>query len=63
MKHLLVYFFKFYFTIFFLDLADNFLWFPHMWHHNHAHQFYEKDLENFMTQNKLFSEVYFFILY
>uniref|UniRef100_A0A914EN07 Heparan sulphate-N-deacetylase domain-containing protein n=1 Tax=Acrobeloides nanus TaxID=290746 RepID=A0A914EN07_9BILA len=36
--------------------ADRFLWFPHMWRHNHAHEFSISYLLALMSQNKLFAE-------
>ena len=41
----------------FAEIAENFVWFPHMWKHNHAHEFNLTYLEAIMTQNKLFAQV------
>ncbi|CAD6191323.1 unnamed protein product [Caenorhabditis auriculariae] len=39
-----------------VEMASNFLWFPHMWRHNHAHEHNFTYLEAIMSQNKLFAE-------
>lgn len=39
-----------------VESASNFLWFPHMWRHNHAHDHNRTYLEAIMTQNKMFAE-------
>uniref|UniRef100_A0AC35FTS7 [heparan sulfate]-glucosamine N-sulfotransferase n=1 Tax=Panagrolaimus sp. PS1159 TaxID=55785 RepID=A0AC35FTS7_9BILA len=36
--------------------SHNFLWFPHMWHHNHPQEYELTYLAALMTQNKLFAE-------
>lgn len=41
----------------FLANAENFLWFPHMWRHNHPHEYSSEYLLALMTQNKLFARV------
>lgn len=33
-----------------------------MWRHNHVHEFKEEYLQGFMTQNKLFSDVFFLLI-
>lgn len=38
-----------------IEIGKNFLWFPHMWRHNHAHEHNLTYLEAIMTQNKLFA--------
>lgn len=42
----------------FLAVAKEFFWFPHMWRHNHAHEYNEEYLLAIMTQNKLFANVF-----
>uniref|UniRef100_A0A0K0F9S9 [heparan sulfate]-glucosamine N-sulfotransferase n=1 Tax=Strongyloides venezuelensis TaxID=75913 RepID=A0A0K0F9S9_STRVS len=39
-----------------IEKKDNFLWFPHMWRHNHAQDHDEPYLKAVMTQNRLFAE-------
>ncbi|CAI5448496.1 unnamed protein product [Caenorhabditis angaria] len=39
-----------------IEKASNFVWFPHMWRHNHAHEHNYTYLEAFMVQNKMFAE-------
>lgn len=39
-----------------IELASNFVWFPHMWRHNHAHECNLTYLEAVMAQNKLFAQ-------
>ncbi|KAI1715510.1 heparan sulfate-N-deacetylase domain-containing protein [Ditylenchus destructor] len=36
--------------------ANEFYWFPHMWRHNHAHEYAEDYLLALMTQNRIFAE-------
>ncbi|KAI6214415.1 [Heparan sulfate]-glucosamine N-sulfotransferase [Aphelenchoides besseyi] len=38
-----------------IENAKEFLWFPHMWRHNHAQEYDETNLTIFMTQNKEFA--------
>lgn len=42
---------------FLLELAQNFIWFPHMWRHNHAHEHNLTYMEATMTQNYMFAQV------
>lgn len=39
-----------------MENKDNFLWFPHMWKHNHAQDHDESYLKAVMAQNRLFAE-------
>ncbi|KAJ1368506.1 hypothetical protein KIN20_029649, partial [Parelaphostrongylus tenuis] len=39
-----------------IELAQHFVWFPHMWRHNHAHEHNQTYLEATMTQNSMFAE-------
>ena len=39
------------------EKASHFVWFPHMWRHNHAHEHNGTYLEATMTQNKMFAQV------
>ncbi|CAI2350539.1 unnamed protein product [Caenorhabditis sp. 36 PRJEB53466] len=39
-----------------VENARKFVWFPHMWRHNHAHEHNFTYLEAIMTQNKLFAQ-------
>ncbi|KAM3726828.1 Bifunctional heparan sulfate N-deacetylase/N-sulfotransferase [Dirofilaria immitis] len=39
-----------------IENGKNFVWFPHMWKHNHAHEHNQTYLEAIMTQNKLFAQ-------
>ncbi|VDM98539.1 unnamed protein product [Thelazia callipaeda] len=39
-----------------IENGENFLWFPHMWKHNHAHEHNQTYLEAIMIQNKLFAQ-------
>lgn len=39
-----------------IENGKHFIWFPHMWRHNHAHEHNQTYLEAIMTQNKLFAE-------
>uniref|UniRef100_A0A914XDU9 Heparan sulphate-N-deacetylase domain-containing protein n=1 Tax=Plectus sambesii TaxID=2011161 RepID=A0A914XDU9_9BILA len=38
-----------------VEQASQFVWFPHMWRHNHAHRHNLTYLEAIMTQNRLFA--------
>ncbi|KAI6217033.1 [Heparan sulfate]-glucosamine N-sulfotransferase [Aphelenchoides fujianensis] len=38
-----------------IERAKEFLWFPHMWRHNHAQEYDETNLTLFMNQNKEFA--------
>lgn len=42
---------------FLVENAEKFVWFPHMWRHNHAHEHNFTYLEAIMAQNKLFAQV------
>ncbi|XGW27012.1 hypothetical protein V3C99_007526 [Haemonchus contortus] len=39
-----------------VELAQNFIWFPHMWRHNHAHEHNLTYMEATMTQNLMFAQ-------
>uniref|UniRef100_A0A0N4ZH98 [heparan sulfate]-glucosamine N-sulfotransferase n=1 Tax=Parastrongyloides trichosuri TaxID=131310 RepID=A0A0N4ZH98_PARTI len=39
-----------------IEVKDKFLWFPHMWKHNHAQDHDVSYLKAVMTQNRLFAE-------
>ncbi|WKY06584.1 hypothetical protein Q1695_006623 [Nippostrongylus brasiliensis] len=39
-----------------VELAEKFIWFPHMWRHNHAHEHNMTYMEATMIQNFLFSQ-------
>ncbi|VDP14357.1 unnamed protein product [Heligmosomoides polygyrus] len=39
-----------------VELAQNFIWFPHMWRHNHAHEHNLTYMEATMTQNYMFAQ-------
>uniref|UniRef100_A0A0K0D1D7 [heparan sulfate]-glucosamine N-sulfotransferase n=1 Tax=Angiostrongylus cantonensis TaxID=6313 RepID=A0A0K0D1D7_ANGCA len=39
-----------------VELAQHFIWFPHMWRHNHAHEHNLTYLEATMVQNFMFAE-------
>ncbi|CAJ0604455.1 unnamed protein product [Cylicocyclus nassatus] len=39
-----------------IELADHFIWFPHMWRHNHAHEHNLTYLEATMAQNLMFAQ-------
>ncbi|CAI4222133.1 unnamed protein product [Auanema sp. JU1783] len=39
-----------------IKLAKHFIWFPHMWRHNHAHEYNGSYLYSTMVLNKLFAE-------
>ncbi|KAL6737132.1 hypothetical protein Aduo_010802 [Ancylostoma duodenale] len=39
-----------------VELAENFVWFPHMWRHNHAHEHNLTYMEATMTQNLMFAQ-------
>ncbi|MFH4977471.1 hypothetical protein AB6A40_004180 [Gnathostoma spinigerum] len=39
-----------------IEMGSNFLWFPHMWRHNHANEYNLTYLEAIMYQNKLFAK-------
>uniref|UniRef100_A0A8R1DPB1 [heparan sulfate]-glucosamine N-sulfotransferase n=1 Tax=Caenorhabditis japonica TaxID=281687 RepID=A0A8R1DPB1_CAEJA len=39
-----------------IENAKNFVWFPHMWRHNHAHEHNFTYLEAIMAQNRLFAQ-------
>lgn len=41
---------------FLVENAEKFVWFPHMWRHNHAHEHNFTYLEAIMAQNKLFAQ-------
>lgn len=37
--------------------ADQFLWWPHMFRHNHAHEYDVTNLTSLMQQNREFAQV------
>ncbi|KHN88969.1 Bifunctional heparan sulfate N-deacetylase/N-sulfotransferase 1 [Toxocara canis] len=39
-----------------IEIANNFVWFPHMWRHNHAHELNVTQLKAVMTLNKMFAQ-------
>uniref|UniRef100_A0A914ZHT9 [heparan sulfate]-glucosamine N-sulfotransferase n=2 Tax=Parascaris univalens TaxID=6257 RepID=A0A914ZHT9_PARUN len=39
-----------------IEIRRNFVWFPHMWRHNHAHELNITQLKAIMTLNKMFAE-------
>ncbi|UMM30637.1 hypothetical protein L5515_012434 [Caenorhabditis briggsae] len=39
-----------------IENAEKFVWFPHMWRHNHAHEHNFTYLESIMVQNRLFAQ-------
>uniref|UniRef100_A0A1I7TVG8 [heparan sulfate]-glucosamine N-sulfotransferase n=1 Tax=Caenorhabditis tropicalis TaxID=1561998 RepID=A0A1I7TVG8_9PELO len=41
---------------FLVEKAPEFVWFPHMWRHNHAHEHNFTYLEAIMTQNRIFAK-------
>uniref|UniRef100_A0A915E648 Heparan sulphate-N-deacetylase domain-containing protein n=1 Tax=Ditylenchus dipsaci TaxID=166011 RepID=A0A915E648_9BILA len=39
-----------------VEESNLFLWFPHMWRHNHAHEYTDEYLMALMTQNRVFAD-------